>query len=219
MQEHRISVIKIFFSMVFLLCIGTVNLTVFAAQQDTTAAISVRQIFTTASETDGPFQYELTALEAESPMPSGSENGTYQFNMSGNTEETLTMTYNHAGDYRYQVKQIVAEPQNGYTYDEQIYTVVVRIINTADGVLESELYISGNGGKTDGIVFENRYQTDEPTVSPDPEPSPNPNPPQTGDTSNPVLWKTMFSISLLGMAALLIVLLKHRKEDTTNEKT
>ena len=219
LKKHRKSMIKIFFSMTLILCCtGMVSLTVFAAQQEHTVTLPIRQIFTAESEADGTFYYELTALEADAPTPSGSENGIYRVAMTGNTEETLYMTYDHASDYRYQVKQIVAESQKGYTYDDQTYTIVIRIKNTADGGLESELYISGNGGKTEGVCFENRYQADEPTLSPDPEPSPNPNPPQTGDTSNPILWRTLFYVSLLGMAYLLLVLLKRRKENTTNEE-
>lgn len=221
MKTHRKSIIKIFFSMAILLCcMGAVSLTALAAQQEHTAMLPIRQIFTAESESDDTFRYELTALKADSPMPFGSENGVYRFAISGNTEETLYMTYTHAGDYCYQIKQIVTKSQKGYTYDDQTYTVVVRLKNTADGGLESELYVSGNGGKTDNVCFENRYQADKPTSSPDPESSPdsNPNPPQTGDPSNPVLWRTMFFVSCFGMAVLLIVLLKRRKENTTNEE-
>ena len=120
------------------------------------ATIPIKQKIQVESGRNSTFTYELTSNGM--PMPEGSKMGRYEFTITGTNQKDIKITYGHAGEYEYTVRQTVKEEQERYTYDRSEYTVIVRVLNTADG-LKGQIYSSKNGsGKTNsGIEFVNGY--------------------------------------------------------------
>lgn len=69
------------------------------------------------------------------------------------------ITYRNTGDYLYRIRQN-SEARRYFTYDETVYTLTVRICNTTEGGLGSEVWaVTGDGvTKADGIIFTNQYR-------------------------------------------------------------
>jgi len=70
-----------------------------------------------------------------------------------------SMTYMNTGDYLYRIRQN-SESRRYFTFDETVYTLTVRISNTADGGLGSEVWaVIGDGEtKVDEVIFTNQYR-------------------------------------------------------------
>ncbi len=121
----------------------------------------------TDADIDETFEYTLTPDNTGDPLPSGANADKYEFSIIGSTTAELTMTYNRVGEYIYQVKQIVAEEKTGYTYDEEVYTIKVYIINNGDTEFSSEVIIqNSNNEKVEAAIFTNSYQPLEIIVDP-----------------------------------------------------
>ena len=79
-----------------------------AAGEQVKASIPVAQKFSVSGGDDSvnsEFTYQLTPLEKENPMPEGSAQGMWSFQMVGNIEtETKAITFDHAGVYAYQLR-------------------------------------------------------------------------------------------------------------------
>lgn len=182
------------------------SLTAFAAENKATATIRVNQSFSVNSTRWHPenrFTYVLRTEEAGTPMPNEAENGEYLFTIEGTSYTDIgAITYDRAGRYVYTVRQLIPSPQTGYTYDNEVYTVVVTVRNQSGGGLSAtvELPVNQEGFKEDGICFENTYYKAVPGDSTSPK---------TGDNSNVVLWMTMMSISFV---FILLLLWKRRKD-------
>ena len=172
--------------------IGISARTVYAAGAET-LALTVEQVFTTSSAAvDDTFRYRLVALNSGNPMPAGSTAAGYEFTISGSQSvNTGLITYVNAGLYRYTLGQVVTAARSGYSYDDEVYTIEVRVSNDGSGGLQASVVIYEQGGfKADHIDFENSYQADDvnPTPTPTPTPTPGPTPtptPTTGPTPTP----------------------------------
>jgi len=117
------------------------------------------------------FTYQVTALEAGSPMPLGSVADTCTFTIGGTDSAVVgPIDFVRTGVYRYEIKQVVTISKTGYTYDGQIYTVVIYVKNSSSG-LASEIIVQNSAGdKVGDIKFENSYAplASDPSVMVDP---------------------------------------------------
>ena len=135
--------------------------TAYAAPASLPVTLTVEQEFTkpASSSAADAFSYKLTANEAGSPLPSGSSGGEYSFTINGtDTVSVGPITYDHAGVYTYELKQVITAEKTGYTYDKQVYTVKVYIKNGSAG-LEQEILVAqkDDGSKVSGVKFTNAY--------------------------------------------------------------
>jgi pilin isopeptide linkage protein len=67
------------------------------------------------------------------------------------------MTYTVAGEYRYELRHAVGTPQTGYTYDPQVYTVVVYAYDNGFGMRAVAVVYDSDGNKILDITFAQRY--------------------------------------------------------------
>lgn len=133
-----------------------------AAQEPVTARVPVRQEFKMEYAPEVPEDtagYVLTP-EDGAPLPEGADEEAYRFTLSGNETKELAFTYSHADIYTYTLAQTGQEEKEGYTYDDQIYTIFVYVKNTSNGGLEvSQIMAQVPGGaKADEILFQNSYK-------------------------------------------------------------
>ena len=121
-----------------------------AAGEQVKASIPVAQKFSVSGGDDSvnsEFTYQLTPLEKENPMPEGSAQGMWSFQMVGNIEtETKAITFDHAGVYAYQLRMAEEAEQEGYFFDEEVYKATFFVRNTQTG-LAAELILQ----KTDAV--------------------------------------------------------------------
>ena len=135
--------------------------------------LAVGQVFTkpAGSAAADTFTYTLTAKQSGNPMPAGSSGDICTFTISNtDTIDLGPVTYSTVGTYSYEIRQTVASPQTGYTYDRQVYTVEVYATNTAGGLQADVVVYNENGLKVPAIVFENAYEplASDPSIMVDP---------------------------------------------------
>lgn len=122
--------------------------------------VQVGQIFTKTQAYSGSeaFTYQLTSLDAASPMPAGSENGVYTFTLTG--DETLALpaiSFAGEGTYLYTMQQVVANQSPGLAYDTEVYTLTVYMQSTSAEYVMALVITNSQGQKVDSIVFENTF--------------------------------------------------------------
>lgn len=130
--------------------------------------IAVSQVFTvfgTDATPDTGADYSLKA-KGDAPAPTGASGGEYNFFLTGNDSKTISISYEHAGVYEYHLSCSGAGGQ-GYTYDNEKYTVRVYVKNTESGGLDAEFFAEkSDGNKADlekdengnhCIVYKHRY--------------------------------------------------------------
>ncbi len=140
-----------------------------------TVAVDVRQEFTktgTNAAVNETFNYEMTPNETGNPMPAGSAADKYVFPITGSNTASFSLTFVHAGIYQYTVKQAATTPQNGYTYDASVYTLIVNVSNNSQGGLETLVQLKKEGelSKPTEMLFTNAYQpkASDPAIMVDP---------------------------------------------------
>lgn len=171
------------------------------------------------------FTFELEAVD-NAPMP---QQDTITITGEG-TAQFDTITYTVPEDYQYVIRE-KQEKLSGYTFDETVYDVTVRVTTDDNGVLTAAVYMEKDGstGKTDKAVFTNRYKAPDPDDNPAPAPTPTPTAtpvpsdgtsggtsgtlalPQTGDLFNPYLWGGAGIIALLVLVVLIVKKRRDRK--------
>lgn len=120
-----------------------------------TVTIPINQTADIPQGIDNQFSYEMTSQGM--PMPEGSKDGSYLFDMTGTTKHDIKISYSHAGVYQYKIRQQIKSQDERYDFDKRIYTVTVQITNSNDG-LTGKIYTSLDTGKVDsGIEFKNSY--------------------------------------------------------------
>ena len=196
-----------------LLCIATAVLLmtlmanpVLAEEPDNTVNLPVSQTVKLEGEgakaEDAEVQYVLTALEANAPMPEGTEDGTYTFSLTGEREMTLpAMEFTGAGEWHYELR---ASSEKGSVRPEKV-TITVYVLGEG-GSLESFVIVTGEDGAKCELSFEVTVTAEEPE-KPEPEkpepvepvtPGGGETPPKTGDT---------FPLGTYGAVALTSVIL------------
>ncbi len=120
-----------------------------------TVTIPINQTADIPQGIDNQFSYEITSQGM--PMPEGSKDGSYLFDMTGTTKHDIKIIYSHAGVYQYKIRQQIKSQDERYDFDKRIYTVTVHITNSNDG-FTGKIYTSLDTGKVDsGIEFKNSY--------------------------------------------------------------
>ena len=120
-----------------------------------TVTIPINQTADIPQGIGNQFSYEITSQGM--PMPEGSKDGSYLFDMTGTTKHDIKIIYSHAGVYQYKIRQQIKSQDERYDFDKRIYTVTVHITNSNDG-LTGKIYTSLDTGKVDsGIEFKNSY--------------------------------------------------------------
>ena len=127
--------------------------------------IPVRQTFSTISPgVNSTFTYRLIPVDTQptNPMPAGSSAITgYTFTLTGNNTSISIgpINYTQAGEYRYEVYQVLEMEVPGYVYDERVFILAVHVLtDPSNGDIDVTLIIwNKDQTKADEIVFNNTY--------------------------------------------------------------
>lgn len=176
------------------------------------------------------FTVVLTPGDETTPMPTQSA---LQI-AGGATGVFEDLHFTEPGDYYYTVQQTPGSTEH-MTYDDTQYTVTIRVTNSDDGGLQSEVWAVADGAaeKTYQLRFLNTYappeeegSTPTPTPAPtaDPEPAATATPaagllgfiPQTGD-SLPLTLLVVLVIAAV-VAAVVLIALKKRNNNKNDNK-
>ena len=171
----------------------------------------------TGEEVDATFYYQLTPVTPDAPMPDGTEDDVYIFSVTGSVEDMLHLDieFTEEGTYIYQVRSYVDNAEEGYTYEDTVYTIEIRIVKTVDGlVLETIIIRDDEGNVLDHIaMLKPAYHKpeEEPTPTPTPTPTPKPVEPKTGDDNKMGVWLTVMGVSAVLTIGIVLVLTNGRR--------
>ena len=203
----------------------------------TTLSIPVEQIFsvTKDGEKQASFSYELTRLDAGSPLPIVDTRATtedsFSFTLTGSEVKDIgPLNFTHGGLYAYEIKS--TSPQEpGFTLDNTIYTVIIAVANIADAELSAEIravYTRPSGSSAESktplesgrITFNKKYEastTDEPKTDPPPRreipPAGITRGPKTGDYADPASLLAAMAISAAIVLFTLFLIYIDRKSE------
>lgn len=132
------------------------------------------------------FEFVMKPADPANPMPEGSENGIYTFNIEGAGSKVLPpIRFEKAGTYAYTISENKIDAQY-YTFDVTVYEVVYTVTET-NGELSSAVTITNTLTKeASALVFTNVYKEPEPIL------------PQTG-----LLWWPVPVLLALGLVLLI----------------
>ena len=117
--------------------------------------------FTAVIEADG----NTAGRDVETPMP-----GKTSYVFYGDGERSFEIEYVIPGDYRYRIYQKESGVSDIKT-DDTVYEVTVRVVNSAEGGLEYEIWanvLSSDSKKVERIVFKNHFFEDTDVKTGDP---------------------------------------------------
>lgn len=211
---------KLYLKIVLICTLIFISVSTVYAADSVDIAIPVSQEIVMADSHDTPesltFHYALSTDQEDAPMPTGSEDGKYDFSISGpDSEITIPLHFTHAGVYHYTLHQI-DETTEYCICDDSCYEATVYVQNEPSGNLSVQMIVEdeSDGKKCGEILFRTAYR-DIPDQTPD-----NPNPdistpntpqnpdsadtpssgtstPQTGDSSSITFWMLMSAFSFL----------------------
>ena len=165
----RKKVLATFLTSIAALMFALVAMPVSAHANTNTLTIPVEQIFSIAPgvERDATFNYELTRLRNDAPLPDGATGDAYTFTLTGSEEQNIgPITFPRAGAFLYEIRNTDTPDSSDLTIDNRIYTVRIHVTNTPGGGLSANIvgvYVrEGNTGPqvklpTDDIIFEKEY--------------------------------------------------------------
>ncbi|MCL2158105.1 MAG: hypothetical protein FWH48_01725 [Oscillospiraceae bacterium] len=125
------------------------------AADNNPAWLRVRQIYTApAYAGSGTFSYRMRPLDQANPMPPGSAEAGYAFEIAGNGSAQIgPIEFLRQGTYRYEISQLPTG-RLGYVYDDKKYTVEAYV----DESLNVTIIVKNeNGNKSGELVFECGY--------------------------------------------------------------
>ena len=154
----RIELKKVSIVFLTMLLFLSIQIPAYAADTDTTVKIPVEQVFNSQNkDASDEFMYALLTDQSDAPMPDGSSNQRYVWNMKGNIATEITMNIRNAGQYHYKICQITEKKEN-YSYDERNYDITVEAFYNADNQLKVIPVVeTQDGEKVSGISFKNSY--------------------------------------------------------------
>ncbi|MCL2775512.1 MAG: hypothetical protein FWD71_19540 [Oscillospiraceae bacterium] len=151
-----------------LLLICLTNLYIAASSAETgEVALTVRQIFTNTglyAPPDKNFNYKLTPSLSSNPMPAGSNAEGYAFTIAGTGKTQIAIAFTQSDIYSYELRNIT-NPQPGYNYDREIYTLEVIVKN--DMTCAVVVY-KGDGTKATDIKYSHVYSYGQELLPSDP---------------------------------------------------
>jgi len=209
--------LRAFAIMLAFVCLVGVWYTPAQAAQTGQATLTINQSFTNDGRSVPPsetFVYRLTPVTAGAPLPAGSNTAQgYVFTITGTDEVQVGPIYfSTPGHFVYELR-CISESRRGYTIDRQVYTIEMHVAENLTVITVIYLH---HQRKVSEITFAHSFATslapptiprppfiivpippvrpgrppatpDEPPVAPGPAP-------QTGDFSNPQLWKTLILV-------------------------
>ena len=216
----RIELKKVSIVFLTMLLFLSIQIPAFAADTDTTVKIPVEQVFDSKNtDASDEFMYALLTDQSDAPMPDGSSNRRYVWNMKGNIATEITMNIRNAGQQHYKICQITEKKEN-YSYDERNYDITVEAFYNADNRLKVITVVENQDGeKVSGISFKNSYTWQGKDKS---GPSliaktSNSNSVKTGDDSPIMGYFTLLLGSLVCLIALIRENQRKKKGDAQNE--
>lgn len=126
--------------------------------------LSYRQTFQNPSGADveNTFDYQITPMDAATPMPEDSKDGVYRFSLKGNTSGSLKLDipYTKPGYYHYEVQGYAPDKKEDYTYDKHIYKLMVMVLNKNNGLEMGAMTIQDPDlAKFAALEFRTGYKT------------------------------------------------------------
>lgn len=157
---------------------------VYAAGYDDPVSVKVPYKLTYDAEknrTNDSFDFQIKPTKG-APMPSGSKNGAYSFTIkavpgstvSGNLN--LSIVFPKPGEYDYKVSAYVPNPQDGFHYDKNTYTLKLYVKNSSNGglTIDKVLTAQGSNKKSEALKFSPSHDAEvippeeaRPTTTPD----------------------------------------------------
>lgn len=160
-RKNKLNIVAVF--LLLLACLFSMTGFSAKAAGNTSIWLPVKQTFESSEKAlsgdQQAFEYSLVPLETGNPMPEGSSENEYALTLTGNQETTIQIDYSNTGVYSYHFRQVIDEAKDGYTYDEEQYTITVYVKHNTRGELISEVSVAKqtNGMKVAALEFENRY--------------------------------------------------------------
>lgn len=106
-----------------------------------TAVIPVQQ---TVKNGSGTFSYVLTPEEEGSPMPEGSESGSFTLSLKDTAEGEIEIPCTEPGTWYYSL-ELQKSSDTGYTYDVTKYRIGVQCVSKDDGTYGTEITALADG--------------------------------------------------------------------------
>lgn len=185
--------------LIFTLCLGMFASPAFALETPS-VELPVTVTLSGTPPSDGEdYRIFLKADSPDYPMPQGSEDGVFSIDIKGgDTVKLPEIQYSSIGVHTYKIYQTNVNED----YDELVdttYSLLVYVTYAEDGSLETTviLYLLGEEGKANEVVFDVEYEEELKPEDPD-----KPDVPQTGDDTE--IWPYI-GLFISGAAMLVIL--------------
>ncbi len=126
---------------------------------------------TDVSGADDRFTYRWTVETDGAPVPEGVKNTYWDWNLQGNKEGKLSMSFvfEDPGAYSYRLAAYVPRPVEGYVYEPRTYLLTIVVKNMPAGGMQAEWYLLNekSGDKVDRIDLDPSYTAGEKPEKPD----------------------------------------------------
>lgn len=207
------------FLLSFMILFSFLGLNIKADEYRGEAVIVITQEFTNNSSNkkiESTFNYELVSMD-NAPLPEGSDNNIYLFQINGNNHANIAISYSKPGLYNYSVRQVKDLNRNGYKLDDRVYSFQVSVINTEDEKLAGNVILPKNSeGKKINMIFSNSYGE---AVKPNTKPSTNGSTgTNTAAETNKESWSLVFLLSIAGIALFILLTRKEKQKEVTNHE-
>ncbi|WP_297568772.1 Spy0128 family protein [uncultured Faecalibaculum sp.] len=175
------------------------------------------------------FTYELTALDG-APLPAQATDGKVSFVLKGSETKSFDIVYEHPGLYQYELKQIVPEKKEGYTYDETVWTARVYVTNATNGGLIADVLLPLNtqGQKANEDTPVHRFRN---TYTAEVEKSGKPGTPadgkkdpkaasksHTSEATGAGNWASLMLVGLAGLVVFVVISRREKQKGNADEK-
>lgn len=113
------------------------------------------------SAADDRFTYRWSALTPGAPMPTGRTGSYWDWNLKGNSQGTLSLSFSFSqtGTYQYRLAAYVPQKKAGYVYESRTYQLTVVVQANSSGRLWAEWYVlnEASGSKVDRLDLDPLY--------------------------------------------------------------
>lgn len=188
---------------------------VLAASNKAEVSLTIQQKFEVKNhekDADLTGNYEIRALDQETPMPEDEKENLYSFSLNGvQAQTTISLKYVRAGVYCYQLSQSTKEKE-GYQYDRSCYDITVYVKNGEGGQLIPQVIVEKEDGKKYGeLEFKNAYQGKNPNSTKPVKPNHTDKPVKTGDLTDVVRY-VFSAVGAMLLVTLLIGINRYKQK-------